>query len=429
MAAITRNRRPTSAEYAITDTVTPANSYTYGYDGLDRLTSAVKTGTTRGWTYDANGNRLTETGAAPSTYIVASANNRVTSVSGAVARTYTYDAAGNALTYSNITATYNNRGRMTTLDDGSATATYVYNALGERVKQSGGPAGTVHYVYDEAGHLIGEYDSTGALIQETIWLGDTPVATLRPGSPVEVFYVHTDHLNTPRKVTRPSDNQPRWTWESDPFGGSTPNENPAGLGTFTYNLRFPGQLYDSHGRLHYNHMRDYDPATGRYVESDPIGLDGGLNPYLYASGNPLRYTDPTGLQIPWPATAPPPPPAATTPSGAQVPPTYWEIEALKGLYTSPAAVALGCALNPVLCRMLNEESEVEGETCPTPDTHPNDFENVRGTKAKVNTKTGEVFDPDLFHKDHYEVYKNRKRFEQGDRDRAVWKDGRFKERF
>ena len=51
----------------ITDAGTPANSYTYGYDLLDRLTSAVKTGTTRGWTYDANGNRLTETGASPST--------------------------------------------------------------------------------------------------------------------------------------------------------------------------------------------------------------------------------------------------------------------------------------------------------------------------------------------------------------------------
>jgi RHS repeat-associated protein len=173
----------------------------------------------------------------------------------------------------------------------------VYNALDQLVKQSGGPSGTVHYVYDEAGHLLGEYNSTGALIQETIWLGDTPVATLRPGTPIGIFYVHTDHLNTPRRVTQPSGNQLRWTWEADPFGTATPNENPASLGAFKYNLRFPGQIYDSHGGLMQNYFRDYDPAIGRYVESDPIGLLGGLNTYAYARGNPIRNRDELGLAI------------------------------------------------------------------------------------------------------------------------------------
>jgi uncharacterized protein RhaS with RHS repeats len=85
------------------------------------------------------------------------------------------------------------------------TSTYTYNALGERIARSGGAPGVVLFWYDEAGHLIGEYDATGNLIQETVWLGDIPVATLRPGSPVAIYYVHTDHLNTPRQVTRPSD--------------------------------------------------------------------------------------------------------------------------------------------------------------------------------------------------------------------------------
>jgi RHS repeat-associated protein len=282
----------------ITDTVTSANSYAYGFDSLDRLTSAVKTGTTRGWTYDANGNRLSETGASPSTYTISSSNNRVSSIAGAVSRTYTYDAAGNTLTYSNITATYNNRGRMKTLKKGSTTANFTYNALGELVKRTGGTPGTVHYVYDEAGHLLGEYNSTGALIQETVWLGDTPVATLRPGTPVGVFYVHTDHLNTPRKITRPSDNAARWTWESDPFGSALPNENPASLGTFKYNLRFPGQLYDAHTGLNYNYFRDYDPVVARYAQSDPIGLLGGINTYSYALNNPIGFYDPYGLWVP-----------------------------------------------------------------------------------------------------------------------------------
>ena len=126
----------------------------------------------------------------------------MSSITGALPRTYTYDTAGNVLTYATVTATYNNRGRMKTLKKGTVTATYVYNALGQFVKQSGGPSGTVLYVYDEAGHLLGEYTSTGALVQETIWLGDTPVATIRPGTPVSFTTCTRDHLNTPRRVTR-----------------------------------------------------------------------------------------------------------------------------------------------------------------------------------------------------------------------------------
>ena len=181
----------------IQDYSNSANSYTYGYDALDRLTSAVKTGTTRGWTYDANGNRLSETGVSPATYTISSASNQISAISGALSRTYSYDAAGSVLGYADVTATYNNHGRLKSLTKAGVTATYVYNALDQLVKQSGGAAGTVHYVYDEAGHLMGEYDSSGALIQETVWLGDTPVATLRPGTPIGIASQHYDSSATP----------------------------------------------------------------------------------------------------------------------------------------------------------------------------------------------------------------------------------------
>jgi RHS repeat-associated protein len=280
----------------ITDTVTPANSWTYGYDTLDRLVSGVSSGTTRGWTYDPHGNRLTETGTAPATYVVSSTSNRVSSISGSLPRSYGYDAAGNTTGYASAGFTYNNRGRMLSASFGGNTATYVYNALGQRIKRLAASVSTL-YMYDESGHLLGEYDGAGNLVQETVWLGDIPVATLRPnGSTVDVYYVHTDHLNTPRLVTQPSNNAVRWSWNSDPFGTNAPNENPAALGVFKYNLRFPGQQYDGIAGLSYNYFRDYDAATGRYVESDPIGLSGGLNTYAYVRENPVGIVDSNGLQ-------------------------------------------------------------------------------------------------------------------------------------
>jgi RHS repeat-associated protein len=109
-----------------------------------------------------------------------------------------------------------------------------------------------------------------------------------------VYYAHTDHLGTPRKLTD-SGTQVVWTAEYEPFGLASVNEDPDGDGTsIEFNLRFPGQYYDKYSGLHYNYYRDYDPSLGRYVQSDPIGLAGGLNTYGYAYQNPLRYIDPKG---------------------------------------------------------------------------------------------------------------------------------------
>jgi RHS repeat-associated protein len=75
------------------------------------------------------------------------------------------------------------------------------------------------------------------------------------------------------------------------------SEDPDGdSNLFGYGLRFPGQYFDAETGLHYNYYRDgYDSATGRYTQSDPIGLRGGLNTYAYAQQNPLAYIDPSGL--------------------------------------------------------------------------------------------------------------------------------------
>jgi RHS repeat-associated protein len=68
-----------------------------------------------------------------------------------------------------------------------------------------------------------------------------------------------------------------------------------GVTGFELDVRFPGQYLDKETNLFYNYFRDYDPQTGRYVQSDPIGLDGGINPYLYVRANPLSRVDPLGL--------------------------------------------------------------------------------------------------------------------------------------
>jgi len=90
-----------------------------------------------------------------------------------------------------------------------------------------------------------------------------------------------------------------WRWYSTPFGELLPDDDPDGDGAkVTLNLRFPGQYFDAESGLHYNYFRTYDPSTGRYVESDPIGLIGGPNTYSYALLNPISFYDPYGLWVP-----------------------------------------------------------------------------------------------------------------------------------
>ena len=133
--------------------------------------------------------------------------------------------------------------------------------------------------------------------QELVYLGDTPVASVRPGAGggVDIYPIYADHLNTPRLITNQG-NQIVWEWKTDTFGTGAANENPSGLGAFSFNLRFPGQYFDAETGLHYNYFRDYDPTIGRYVESDPIGLDGGVNTYAYVTNHPLRNYDPRWIR-------------------------------------------------------------------------------------------------------------------------------------
>lgn len=276
----------------------------FAYDGLGRLIAAQRGSpiiTSYTYGYDLSGNRNgSSVNGASTVYSTSGTSNRLLSLSGMGVDSFGYDNAGNLTTTSAATYGYDGAGRKVSATIASGTWTYVYNALGQRVKKSDGTS-TTYFVYDEFGHLLGEYDAIGHLIQETVWLDDLPVLTLRlpPGAsagPSEAYYVYADQLGTPRQVLRPTDGIVVWSWESEAFGQGVPNENPQGIGVFSYNLRLPGQYFDKETGLNYNFYRDYDPSIGRYIQSDPIGLAGGINTYGYVGGNPMSYTDPLGLR-------------------------------------------------------------------------------------------------------------------------------------
>lgn len=126
--------------------------------------------------------------------------------------------------------------------------------------------------------------------------GDSSYSSEAYATPGEaVFYIYPDELGTPRLIQNIV-GTPVWMWSNDdPFGNNPPDENPSSLGTFTFNLRFPGQYADKETGLNYNYFRDYDPSRGRYLESDPIGLRGGINTYTYSNNAPIINIDPTGL--------------------------------------------------------------------------------------------------------------------------------------
>ena len=289
---------PASRITAIANPITPTIAGAYQYDALDRLAVAQQGNPvthTEQFSYDALGNRTSFNldGAAATLYYGAN-TNQLQSMGGAVSAGYLNGAT--SLAY-----TYNNANRLTQVQSSGATvASYAVNALGQRVQKTAG-ATITRFVYDEQGRLLGEYDGTGQLIQETVWLDDLPIATLRPTgtgtpTPIAIYYVHADHLGSPRAVTRPADNQVMWRWDnSDPFGNNAANENPAGQGAFQYGMRFPGQYYDAETGTHYKYFRDYDPGIGRYAQSDPIGLRGGTNTYQYADLAPTSRVDPFGL--------------------------------------------------------------------------------------------------------------------------------------
>ena len=177
---------------------------------------------------------------------------------------------------------------------------------------------TSRFVFDRFGHLLAEANGSGVVQKEYIWLDDVPVAVVdESGAAPVLYYIHTDQLGTPQKITNGSAIV-LWDGVFDPFGNpqfvsgagvwntSTWNNFTWGVDLSLTNLRFPGQYLDAETALNQNWFRDYDPTIGRYIQSDPIGLTAGPNTYAYVGANPLSLSDPAGEQatLAWCAAGP-----------------------------------------------------------------------------------------------------------------------------
>lgn len=282
----------------------PRISFTY--DALDRLTQ-LRDGPTstpiETYTYDATGNRLSLANAGGTLVYGYPANcHRLNSV-GAEARTY--DAAGNTTSIGGTAREFTYYAQPNRMNqarrNGAVVASYHYNGHGERVRRIVVAGSDAVTVYGESGQWLGDYDAaSGAAIQQVIWLDELPVGIqIGPASAVaRLRYIEPDHFGTPRVVIDPLRNVAVWGWDiaSEAFGNSVPNEDPDLDGQkVVLDMRYPGQRYDAATGLFYNYYRDMDPATGRYVQSDPLGLEGGLSTYSYVGANPLSAVDPLGL--------------------------------------------------------------------------------------------------------------------------------------
>lgn len=202
------------------------------------------------------------------------------------------DDAGLTESYGVVSYVWDEAGRLSEVKQGLSTlGAYAYDAQNLRTAKTVSGA-TTYYVHGAGGKLYGAYDSSGNLITEYVYMGSRPLAQIGSGTSETLTYLHVDHLSTPREGTDASGNSVwSWAYAHNVHGEDQPT------GTVMVNLRMTGQYYDEESGLFYNWHRYYDPETGRYVSSDPIGLAGGINTFAYALANPARYVDPEGLQV------------------------------------------------------------------------------------------------------------------------------------
>lgn len=276
----------------ITNATNTAQTQSYAYDALIRLTGVTSVG--GNWTFglDASTNRSSHVGPSGTVgYTLDASSNRLLGTTGASVRSFGYDTDGNraADTGANGTLgfTYDPFNRMSSATKNNVTTNYLVNAFGQRVRKDRGTAATTTgYVYGPGNRMLGEYNWSGSGWTNYLWLGGKLVGIVRNNT---LYYVMGDHLGRPEIVTNAS-RAIVWLANNEAFSRTVTIDAIGGV-----NLGFPGQYYDAETGLWNNGFRDYDASVGRYLETDPVGLAGGINPYAYVLASPVRFADPYGL--------------------------------------------------------------------------------------------------------------------------------------
>lgn len=260
-----------------------AMTETLGYDAVNRLNSVASSADNESYLYDADGNRTSQTiNGTVTTFGYPGTSNRLASmVSSTYNDAWTSDAEGDLTAVNGHTVyQYNAFGRLINVNGTG----YAISAEGQRLSKTG--TGLLDYFAPgTAGEL--EAEDLNGTWQDYVWLNGRLAGVIRGGA---VYAAHADQTGRPQALTDAS-KAVVWASQNLPFG-STVTSNSWG----SFNLGFPGQYHDTENSgLWQNGFRDYDPYTGRYIESDPIGLAGGVNTYAYVGNNPISSVDPYGL--------------------------------------------------------------------------------------------------------------------------------------